>query len=365
MEQQNVNQEQQQNVIDGNIQDGVPQAQDDPALIINQHYLPRGDLTISSNISFVDSSVTPVTIPFATIPTLFQQTFDSVEVNFSDDGDIHYETTTFSPSPQVQMPNIARYIGYIILGIEVDTKYQESIMVCCQCYLDGTMEILPNGTFRYLNQRRDGLSRRYADLCVAVYYSISSNYYKTRPRMLEMVREMQSLMQDIYQDTTYTSVYTKVIPYIENGHRYDLSKTLIRRWATTIPWHALMYNSQSPLDFHQFIDLFFKIYSINQGKILRYDLTHSNQQQLQTIIPNSDLFVRLTPPNMISSEVQISSEIPLRFISLLRYLFLAEAGELPWNLDEENNEDENDDQSHQEAESNQDAESIDEARLAY
>uniref|UniRef100_W8CBU9 Uncharacterized protein n=1 Tax=Ceratitis capitata TaxID=7213 RepID=W8CBU9_CERCA len=360
MNQENINQQQQQNVIGGNVQEGVPQAQDDPALIINQHYLPRGDLTISSNISFVDSSVTPITIPLVQIPTLFRQTFDSTEMNLADDEDIEYYTNKYSPAPQVTMPNISIYLGYVILGVEMDIKYLESIMICCQNYLNGTMEILPSGTFRYLNQRRDGLSRRYTKLCMAVYYSISSNYYKVRPRMAEMVREMQALMQDLYDDNTYTSVLTELTPYRVNDHDYTISKSTIRRWATTITWHALMYNSQSPLTFQQFLDLFFKIYSIAQGKILRYDLTHINDQQVLTIIPNSHLFVHLTPENMISSEVQVTSEIPQRFISLMRYLPLANDDMLEWSEDD----DDDDERDNSEQEDNQNAESVDESALA-
>lgn len=364
MNQENINQEQQQNVIGGNVQQGVPQQQDDPALIINQHYLPRGDLTISSNISYVDSSVVPVTIPLAQIPALFQQTFDNTEINLTDSEEMTFPTNKFSPSPQVQMPNIATFLSYVILGIEMDTKYLESIMICCQVYLDGSMEILPNGSFRYLNQQRDGLTRRYSNLCLAVYYSISSTYYEVRPRAAETVREMQFLMQDIFSRPNATSVYTKLLPYRSNGHDYVLSKSTIRRWATTIPWHGLIYNSQAPLTFDQYVELFFKIYSIAQGKILRYDLTHTNNQQIQTILPNSDMFVALTPPNMISSEIYISSDIPQRFISLIRYLVLAENGHFTWQdaEEEETNQDESDQQNNS---SNGGAESIDEESLAY
>lgn len=364
MNQQNINQQQQANVIGGNIQAGIPQAQDDPALIINQHYLPKGNLTITSNISFVDSSVTSITIPLVTMPTLFRQIFDSNEINFVDTEDSDFSTNTFSPSPHIQMPNIARFIGYVILGIELDIKYQESIMLCCQNYLNGTMEILQNGSFRCLNQSRDGTDRRYSNLCKAVYFSISANYYKVRPRMVEVIKEIQSLMQDLYQDSSYTSVYTKVLPFNANGQDYVISKSTLRRWATTIPWHALMYNSQSPLSFEQFMDLFFKLYSVNQGKILRYDLTHSNDQQIQTIMPNSHLFINLTPPNMISSEVHVTSEIPQRFVSLIRYLLLAQGDELTWSL-ENDDEDEDDDQEQEQEEDQPDAESIDEAQLAY
>lgn len=364
MNQENINQEQQENVIGGNVQAGIPQAQDDPALIVNQHYLPRGDLTITSNISFVDSSVNSITIPFVRMPTLFQQVFDSTEMNFSNDERMHFPTNTFSPAPHIQIPNIARYIGYVILGIEMDLKYQESIMICCQNYLNGSMEILPNGSFRYLNQIRDGLTRRYTNLCKAVYFAISSGYYKTRPKPIEIVKEIQSLMQDLYENPNYTSVYTKVLPFVVNGQEYSISKSTLRRWATTIPWHALIYNSQSPLSFDDFMDLFFKIFSITQGKILRYDLTHSNNQQVQTIMPNSSLFINLTPPNMISSEVHTTSEISQHFVSFIRYLFLAEGDELPWGENEQEDDDDNDDEQ-QNDESTQDAESIDEAELAY
>jgi hypothetical protein len=365
-DQLNINQEQQQDVIGGNIQNGVPQQQDDPALVINQHYLPRGDLTISSNISFVDSSVTPITIPLVQMPLIFEQIFDSTEMNFTTTDDLIFSQNRYKPAPHMQIPNIARYLGYVITGTDMDTKFLESMMICCGCYLDGTMEILPSGTFRYLNQRRDGTNRRYSPLCMAVYYSISSAYYQIRPKNLEIVKQIQSLMQDIYENSNYTSVLTRVRPMVIAGQEYIVNKSTLRRWATTIPWHALMYNSQSPLSFQQFIDLYFKVFSINQGKILRYDISHPNEQTTQTIMPNSHLFVKLTPENMISSEVHITTDIPQRFINLIRYLALVENEEITWSEDDEDEtEEEVETDQMSEGAVSQDAESMDDWSIAF
>lgn len=364
MNQDNMYWQQEEQLNGENVRSRIPQAQDDPALVLNQHYLPKGDLTITANISFVDSSVNAIVIPLVQIPTLFHQTFDSTEFNFSDSQDIHFPLRIFSPAPYIRIPNIARYLGYVILGIEMDTKYKESIMICCQNYLDGSMEILPNGSFRYLKQRRDGLARRYTSLCKAAYFSISANYYKTRPSNIQMTKEIQSLMQDLYDNSTYTSVYTKLIPFTVNDQEYHISKSTLRRWATTIPWHALIYNSQSPLSFDGFTDLFFKIFCVNQGKILRYSSIHSNVQHVGTIIPNSHLFINLTPLNMISSEVHIPPEITQQFVTFIRYLLLSEGDSLTWGLDEQENDDNDDSEQHNE-QSTQDAESIDESELAY
>lgn len=358
MEQGDFDQNQQENVIGGDIQNGIPQQQDDPALIINPHYLPQGDLTITSNISFVDSSIQPITVPLTSIPGLFQQVFDASESNLTQDVELEYPTPVLSPNPPMSLPNIARYLAYIVLGIELDIKYRESILLCCQNYTEGTMEITPNGDFRALKQTRDGTTRRYTNLCIAIYFSISGSYYKVNPHNTEMIASMQSLMQDIYQNKTYTSVYTKLNKYVFRGKSYTVPKSTIRRWATTIPWHALMYNSQSPLTFTQFIDLYFKMYSISQGKILRYDISHSNDQSTQTIIPNSQLFSALNPPHMISSEINIPTDIPDRFITLMRYLMLVQQGIL--NLDD----DEDDTNDNQDDIVPNDPESIDEGGLA-
>lgn len=357
----NINQEQQQNVINGNIQGNVPQQQDDPPLIINQHYLPRGDLTISSNISFVNSSVNAVIVPLVAMPSLFRQEFDNNEENFSVNSGYATDYVDISPNPHVQIPNIARYIGYIISGIQIDVKFEESILICCKCYLNGTMEILPNGTFRYLNQPRNGLTRRYSLLCKIIYHSISQYYYEPTLDSTTLVAEMQGLMQDLYDNSTYTSVLTTIKPYVFNGVEYTITKSALRRWATTIPWHALIFNSQSPLGYDDFLDLFFKMFSINQGKALRYIDTHPNIQRVQSIVPNSSLFTRLNPTHMESYEINYAPVTTTRFILFCRYMQIAITSTLDWHSDDSDDEElssEDDIDTEKEIDSEEDEQSI-------
>lgn len=364
----NVNQQQQVLVIGGNVQNGIPQAQDDPALVINDGYLPNGDLTLNSNISYIDSSVHSVSIPFVQMASLFEQKFDSTEMNFADTEDLTFLTKQYSPPPHYQMPNIARYIANIIIGLELDIKYLESILICCANYLNGQAEILPSGIFRTLNVVRDGTNRRYSKLCKAIYYSIGSSYYQVRPNQAVIIKDMQTLLQDLYRDGTYTSVLTTLKPYVQDNQQYAIGKTSVQRWATSIPWHALIYNSQSPITFEDFLDLFFKIYSINKGKILRFDLTYPNRQLAQSIIPNSNLFNKLVPEGMNSSEIHLTSDVPNRFILFLRYLMQSELSDLPWGEDDDELDDDDIiDENEGELNNNgsETTESVDEAELAY
>lgn len=329
----NLNDEQQRSVINGTIQGQVPQQQEDPARVIDQQFIDNGNLVITSTFDFKTRTTSSVIIPFSQVPSLFEQRFDNTEENFVINEDIAIEQYYFAPNAQFQMPNIAHYIGYIVIGAETSTKYQESILICCQEYLNGTMEILPSGLFRVLNVRRDGTNRRYSQLCMAIYFSIGALYYQLVPSNSTVVREMQALLQDIYNNTSFTSVLTRLKSYDANGVSTQVNRPILRRWATSIPWHALMYNAQAPMTFGQFLDLFFKLYSINQGKVIRYDLTHPDDQAPHSIIPNDIMFTNVTPKNMVSSPYHISPLIPYKFIYFIRYLMASDYVGFAWRAD--------------------------------
>lgn len=344
MNDNNLNLNQQNNVLNGTIQGNVPQSQDDPALAINPQVRRPGDLYLTSNLSFEDQSVLTVKIEIDQIPQLFLQIFDSSEANLSTDEEIQFETSRYSPSHYTFTPNIAQYIGNVILGLEMGTKYQESIMMGCAMYLDGVAEILPNGSIRILNVRRDGTNRRYSELCMIIHYAIGSYYYKVRPNVATTVKMYQSLMQEIYGNAYYTSVLTRIKKFQSRGSLYNVSRAAIRRWALDVPWHALMYNSQAPLDKQQFIDLFFKVYSVNVGQELRYDMTHDNDQFAQTINPNSILFTSLIPENMVAAPTFLSADIPLGFITFMRYYLGVDYVDFRWRAEgEESSEDDDSD----------------------
>lgn len=338
------NQDQQLYVLNGNVQENIPQPQDDPPLRVNQQTRRNGDLTLTSNLSFEDSSVKTVRIPITSMPAMFAQVFDSTEANFSTDNELSYDRHRYSPTAYTYTPNIAKFLGNIIIGQELGVKYLESIMIGCAMYLDGVAEILPEGDIRILDVRRDTSKVRYRELCIIIYYSLSSFYNKARPTTLTLIEMYQSLMQEIYGNASLTSVYTRIKRYQSQGQLYDVSRAAIRRWALDTPWHALMYNNQAPLTKEQFVDLFFKMYSVNTGQELRYATIHPNDQTPSTLNPNSPLFTALLPDTMVARMVDNSADIPMCFITFIRYYLATDYIDLKWrDIDETSSDDDDDD----------------------
>lgn len=329
-------------VINGNIQEGIVQQQFDPDLKINTNYLPNGDLSLTSDLSYGTNTIKNISIPLSAVTTIFRPAFDSSEVNLVNGDVFVLNQKRYTPHHQIQMPNIARYIGYVMTGVPLYVKYLESIMLCCRNYLDGTMEILPSGAFMYLNQRRDGTVRRYSDLCIAIYYAIASDIYSQQPGKDVVDMELQSLIQNTFLSNA-TSMYVEVIPYVVNNTTYNVTKPLIKTWATSSPWHALIYNSQAPLSMDEYVKLFLKVFAIFTGKAIRYLDDTPNVIKNQAIIPNSPHFTKLSPPGTSSHTIQYDNSIITRMYKLVRYIYAAEQGLLEWEIEVDELDDENND----------------------
>lgn len=321
-------------VVGGNVQQGVPTQQSDPTIIPNAHYLPNGDLTICSDQNFDNWTINTITIPIATVAGLFRIETDSNEPNLVEQEDVEYTPTKYTPHLQTSMPNIAQFIGMLITGADIDQRFLESILTSTAAYLDGIMEILANGTFMYLNQQRDGTNRRYSQLCMIINYAISSVIYPPMPPNSEIAMEQQAMIQTLYQTGATSALFT-LRDAVVNSNTYIITKAMLNRWAMTTPWHALIYNSQAPLTLRAFITLFNNIFSINCGKRLTSQNSFIGQKPTTSMMPNFDLFTNLTPPGMRSSTFNISTKIPQRFITFLRYLLYTESNELEWFDDED------------------------------
>lgn len=317
-------------VIGNNYQDGIPGPQADPPIQINQHYLPNGDLTISSNYDYSAQDITKIVVPIVDVPSLFGTTFDGSEQDLVMTAQIEYEFNYYHPLHQIIMPNIAQFIGNLVTGVDLYDKSMEAMLICTQGYLNGIYEILPNGMFLALKEQRDGTNRRYSNLCKAIYFALSSTIYKDMPARSEMNIEMQSLIQDKMMPGA-TSMLVKVKPYVYQNQEYNVTTPMFNMWAQTTPWHALMFNSQAPLTMDQFIQLFIKIFAINNGKTLRYTMSYTNKQPILSIVPNSDLFVALNPPNMVSSIKYSNPAITERFVTFIRYLSYSVFVGLDWD----------------------------------
>lgn len=326
--------EQRKNVIGGNFQDGVPQLQADPPQQINDSYLPNGDMTIKSSQNVMNYTVETVMLPFVKMPSMFENQFNSHSPNLVPSTGLDLSMIRFETTVQNTMPNIATFIGYIIIGYEIDRRYLDAVMRCCDNYLQGIMEIMPNGQFSPLltSSKRDGLNRRYSSLCKVVYYTISDSLYSMMPSEGYVTIEIQSLVRDTFLEDC-TSMYTKMKQYEFNKQKYDITQGMINQWATTIPWHALMYNHQTPINGEQFRKMFVNMYNINRGKVIRYDEPKPNKLVTSGILPNSDLMVHLDPPNTRSYVRNLPTSIPHRFAQFIRFLALSEQEILTWDND--------------------------------
>lgn len=326
-------------IVNGDIQGLVPQIQADPQIPPNENYLPNGNLTIHSAYDYATKTVSNVTITPMTLRGLFVQKFDNTEQNFANAQEFPLKLEIKNPLPYTIMPNIANWIGNVICGTAMNDRFLEALIICTRNYLEGTMEILPNGNFSVLTTRRDGLKRRYAKLCIFVHFALNATHSKNAFHSITNIRNIQSIMQDIYGSNRLTSVYTSLDQYVHLGNRYTINSSTLKMWATRVPWHAMIYNSQTPMTTHGFRDLFFKIYSISQGTALRYGGDHSNDQRLQSIIPNSPFFKAVLPVGMISHVRHIPEIEPFAFVNFMRYFLASDEGALDWNTnDDDSNE---------------------------
>lgn len=331
-------------MVDGNIQGLVPQIQADPNLPPNEHYLPNGSLTINSVYDYATKSVSNVTITPMTLRGQFIQQFDITEQNFATAEVFPLELEVKTSLPYSLMPNIANWIGHVITGTSMNDKFIEALMTCTRNYLDGTMEILPNGSFSNLITRRDGMNRRYSRLCMFTHFALAATHSKVAPHSITNIRNIQSIMQDIYGSPKYTSVYTSLEPYNHLGNLYHITSPTLKMWAASTPWHALIYNSQAPMSNNDFRDLFFKIYSVCKGTTLRHNGDHSNDQKLHSILPNSPFFTNVIPQGMVSHVRHIPELEPFAFVNFMRFFLASDENELDWNFDEDDNNDDTDSQ---------------------
>lgn len=269
----------------------------------------------------------------------FLQKFDITEQNFATSQTFPLEIEVKTPLPYSIMPNIANWIGNVITGTSMNDRFIEALIICTRNYLDGTMEILPNGSFSNLITKRDGLNRRYSKLCIFVHFALAATHSKIAPHSITNIQNIQSIMQDIYGSPKYTSVYTSLEPYAHLGNLYHITSPTLKMWATTTPWHALIYNSQAPMKNNDFRDLFFKIYSICKGTTVRQRATHSNDQKLHSIIPNSPFFTNALPTGMLSHIRHIPELEPFAFINFMRYFLASDEGVLDWDFDEDDDDD--------------------------
>lgn len=334
--------------VGDNIQNGIPEPQQDPTIPPNTHYLPNGDLTIESVYDYGTKTRHIKKVPLVEMLGLLETATDARETNLVNSDTLIFNPGVYKPHHTIFLPNIAQYIGKVITGADLQQKYLEDMMLCCQAYLDGTMEISETGFFRVLNTRRDGLNRRYSKLCMCVYYSISEEIYKSLPAKVISDIEIQSLIQDLIMPGS-TSMYVKLKPYNINGIPYNIPKPSVSAWLNTTPWHSIIYNSQTPITFVNFLRLFFKLYCLYGGKITRYIEFMPNQIVTDGILPNSDYFVKLNPENTNSFEQRISNTVPLRIARLIRYLVKSESTDdpltwIPYGTedDDSDNDDNND-----------------------
>lgn len=331
--------EQQKNVIGGDYQQGVPQPLADPPQKVEPGYLPNGDMTICSTKSFLNASVKDVILPLVDIPAIFENKFDSNGPNFVPSSNIKFDARKFQTTVQNAMPNIAHFIGYVVTGYEIDRRYLYAVMRCCNNYLDGLMEIGVSGQFIPLITQRNGLNRRYSELCKVVYYTISAVVETTLSPNAVVTMEIQSLLQEVFLENC-TGMYVKTKKYDVNGAKYDITKGMFNDWATIIPWHALIYNSQSPLTLDQYDKTFINMYALNRGKLIRFDENKDNKIITDAILPNSELITQLDPPDTRSFVSSISTDVPTRFFQFMRFFRASRETPLPWSSDEDDSDNE-------------------------
>lgn len=359
----NTNEIQNVNVIGGNIQNGIPTQQADPTLVPNAHYLPSGHLTIASIGSLNNWTVRPVSIPITAVSNLFEVTTNSTEQNLIVDDEFRFYVPSYKPRNIITVPNIAYFIGAVITGAELSQKYLESMLVCTTGYLNGTMEILASGTFMNLNQVRDGRNRRYSRLCTVINYALSGNLYSPDPHLADVATEQQAQIQAYFMRDA-TSMLVRLKKAIVNDTEYTVTKSMLSQWALSTPWHALMYNSQAPMEIDDFIRLFINVYAIHCGKrIVHLDSVPLDTDHA-TILPNFDLFTALNPPNTQSVVNNISTAIPTRFISFTNLLYYTIENELEWSPPNEDGEDVQSEDDTEEEDNSDDSEEND-SDLAY
>lgn len=345
-------------IVDGNIQGLVPQVQADPPLQPNDHYLPNGSLTVHSEYNYATKEVSNVTITPMTLRRLFVQKFDSTEQNFANTAQFPITLEIKNPLPYALMPNIANWIGHVICGTSLNDKFIDALIICTRNYLEGTMEILPNGSFSVLTTRRPGLTRRYSKLCIFVHFALAATHSKVVNHSTINIRNIQAIMQDIYGSNRFTSVYTSLEPYNHLGNLHHIATDTIKMWATRTPWHALIYNSQTPMLTNGFRDLFFKIYSLCRGAILRNNANHSNDQKSHSIIPNSPFFTNVVPAGMIAHVRHIPEQEPFAFVNFMRYFLASDEGALEWDFDDDDDDEVNSENN------NTGSESVDESQIS-